>query len=369
MQKLPTGERMQKRGGCEDERCSSCGELLESDDHLFQCPKRPQFRRRLLGTIDKIGPELDPMLYKIMKDGITKFLDGPNIRARSQCINITDDPMSQLQMKRKQTELYANNYHEYSELVQSQQSIGWNNFLRGKLSNQWRIFQRRYEIKNKFDLRQKQKQKNFCTNPYDKKQSLALKKKQKGNVFQRLISKLFLLAKDEMWRQRNLDRHNPKNKTNYSAVIKVDRQIKELYGLRDQVCVDDIDTCYKMSMDDLITSETITKQNWVQRWRNTIMSSVKRAKRDDTGNVTKIWQHFGLTTRPTKTVDRRNINQQKQRFQRSKQNARAEKPINRHSGFTLGQTVRSTSIKGTVKEPKQYEQKRIDDRYGDGWND
>ena len=64
------------------------------------------------------------------------------MRAQSQCINITDQPMSQHQMKRKQTDLYANNYHECSELVQSQQSIGWNNFLRGKLSNQWKIFQR-----------------------------------------------------------------------------------------------------------------------------------------------------------------------------------------------------------------------------------
>ena len=33
--KLPTGKRMKKRGGLEDERCCSCGVLLETDDHLF----------------------------------------------------------------------------------------------------------------------------------------------------------------------------------------------------------------------------------------------------------------------------------------------------------------------------------------------
>ena len=39
MRKLPTGERMQNRGGHEDERCCSCQAPLETDDHLFQCPK------------------------------------------------------------------------------------------------------------------------------------------------------------------------------------------------------------------------------------------------------------------------------------------------------------------------------------------
>merc|ERR1712110_1045027 len=38
LRKLPSGERIQKRGGCEDERCCSCRASLETDDHLFQCP-------------------------------------------------------------------------------------------------------------------------------------------------------------------------------------------------------------------------------------------------------------------------------------------------------------------------------------------
>ena len=45
LKQLSTKERMQKHGGLEDERCCSYRASIETDDHLFQCPKQPQFQR------------------------------------------------------------------------------------------------------------------------------------------------------------------------------------------------------------------------------------------------------------------------------------------------------------------------------------
>ena len=94
--KLPTGERMKNRGGLEDERCCSCGALLETDDHLFQCPKRPQFHRRLLTVVGEMQTILDPTLYYILYDGIYNFITDsneeklnlpPTQKKRSPCIS------------------------------------------------------------------------------------------------------------------------------------------------------------------------------------------------------------------------------------------------------------------------------------------
>ena len=69
---------MQKRGGCEDERHCSCGAPLETDNHLFQCSKRPQFKQRILAAIDNIKPKLDPGLYFILYHGIADYIGGNN---------------------------------------------------------------------------------------------------------------------------------------------------------------------------------------------------------------------------------------------------------------------------------------------------
>ena len=74
LKQLPTGKRMQKRGGFDDERCCSCGALLETDDHLFQCPKRPQFQREILALIEETKPKLAPHLFHILYTGVKEYI-------------------------------------------------------------------------------------------------------------------------------------------------------------------------------------------------------------------------------------------------------------------------------------------------------
>ena len=74
LKNLPTGDRMKRRGELDDERCCSCGAPLETDDHLFQCPKQPQFQRRILALIDELKPKIAPFLHRILYDGIKQYI-------------------------------------------------------------------------------------------------------------------------------------------------------------------------------------------------------------------------------------------------------------------------------------------------------
>ena len=65
---------MKRRGELDDERCCSCGAPLETDDHLFQCPKRPQFQRRILAVIDETKPKIAPFLYRILYNGVKQYI-------------------------------------------------------------------------------------------------------------------------------------------------------------------------------------------------------------------------------------------------------------------------------------------------------
>ena len=65
---------MQKREGYEDEQCCSCGAPLETDDHLFQCPKRPQFKRRILAAITEMQTKLCPSFYYMLYNGVAEYI-------------------------------------------------------------------------------------------------------------------------------------------------------------------------------------------------------------------------------------------------------------------------------------------------------
>ena len=64
-----------------------------------------------------------------------------------------------------------------------------------------------------------------------------------------------------MWEQRKKDRHQPGNKTNHSATIKVDRDIRGLYSMRNQVRVDDVDEFFTKDIDELLEQTIPSKKN------------------------------------------------------------------------------------------------------------
>ena len=69
---------MKKHGSDDPIDCKSCGCHLETDDHLFQCPRRPQFLRRIQSIIDKVRDKLDPCLYHLLKTHLTAYISEDN---------------------------------------------------------------------------------------------------------------------------------------------------------------------------------------------------------------------------------------------------------------------------------------------------
>ena len=69
-----------KKQGCTDPiECKSCGFPIKNSDHLFQCPRRPQFLRRIQSIIDDVQNTLDPKLYHLLKHHLTAYIQGRDL--------------------------------------------------------------------------------------------------------------------------------------------------------------------------------------------------------------------------------------------------------------------------------------------------
>ena len=208
-------------------------------------------------------------------------------------------------------------------LQTEQQEIGWDNLLRSKISKKWKEIQKWHETTNRFQRRQRNvrlrtSSGGYIRNPYDdNKEEKEKKQKKEKDIFQLLIEKFFIIYEEELWQQQNLDRHRPKNKTNYAEIIKTDREVHQLYGFSDEVCPTDKDQFYKVDLDTRISQQLHEKQRWITRWRPAIQSSRKRAKRDTITNTQEIWKYF-VTKRPKN----RTLHTHKKRLKQHKENLR-----------------------------------------------
>lgn len=367
---------MKQRGEVDDERCCSCGAPLETDDHLFQCPKRPQFQRRILALINESKPKLAPFLHQTLYDGVKQYIckytnsnkndddkTNTNNIAKTKKDEDAPDNISSVNFKRVQSKFcitddeiederiteapatkqtYLERIHAIRNEIPSrkrkrlkaakidkrcidrlnitQTEIGWDNLLRGKLAKGWRVCQKEYEkmkTKERKDIRNKMRgEYRNISNPYDKennkKEPKKKKKKQKDkDVFQHLIERIFVIAEEEILIQRNQDRHQPNHKNSYTEVIKVDQEIRKLYGQSDDVRPADREDIYSIDLEQRLSQTMNEKRKWIIRWSAIIRSSIKRYKREVT-TANPIWSYYNCTKEPKTTVDviaqRRNKN-------------------------------------------------------------
>ena len=141
------------------------------------------------------------------------------------------------------------------------------------------------------------------SNPYDKdKEKKEKKKKKSKDVFQDLIEWIFVIAEEELWIQRNLDRHQPSNKSSYTEVIKVDREIRKQYGLYDEVRPADRDGFYSTDIEQRLSQTIHEKRRWIIRWSDTIRSSIKRNKREAAA-ANPIWSDYNCKKEPKVKID------------------------------------------------------------------
>ena len=183
---------MQKRGGYEDERCCSCGAPLETSDHLFQCPKRPQFKRRILAAITEMQTKLCPSLYYILYNGVAEYIGDSSTKTKvlKKTWEIATDRRRQRDNTNTNTTL-----RNFSMLQTEQQEIGWDNLLRGKFSKKWKEIQKWHKTTNRFqrnqrNVRLRMSRGGYIRNPYDDdKEKKEKKQKKEKDIFQSLIKK------------------------------------------------------------------------------------------------------------------------------------------------------------------------------------
>ena len=75
-----------------------------------------------------------------------------------------------------------------------------------------------------------------------------------------------------------------------SAIVKSNRTIKLLYGMRNLVLPDDIDTYFDVDLDTRLNNSLHSKQSWITQWQKSIYASIKRAKQDASLNTGEIWK-------------------------------------------------------------------------------
>ena len=293
---------MNQQSVTDDEQCWSYGDALEDDVHLFQCKARPQFLQQLTNELIKYDQELDLKLLNLLLDGIYNYVNGeiPPLIHTCQVMEQLGPTQNTNNINPYITE-YKKIYGKYHLLLAEQDSIGWDNLLCGKLSKQWRISQTFNEDQRKLancvaqfttndvapDLTTCRASVSTTNVPGDA--SPKTKKKRKANVFQRIISTIFNSA-ETMWNHRNKDRHCRENDTAISEIVKVDITIKLLYGMRDLVLPDDIDTYFDVDLDTRLNNSLRSKQIWITWWQKSIYASIKKAKQNASLNTGKIWK-------------------------------------------------------------------------------
>ena len=57
----------------------SCECLIKNDNHLFQCPRQPQFLRCIQSIINDIRDTLKPKLYHLLKHHLTAYIQGRDL--------------------------------------------------------------------------------------------------------------------------------------------------------------------------------------------------------------------------------------------------------------------------------------------------
>ena len=130
---LPIGRRLHKWTPSYEHRCPSCDQDHETDDHIYQCThiQRKHWRQDLFRDVqDTFGSFLDSDLLAIIKIGLTSFFhDCPP--SFSDRFPPADFPSLQI-------------------LITQQNAIGWDHFVRGKLSKEWS--QAQYRHAKRFNL-------------------------------------------------------------------------------------------------------------------------------------------------------------------------------------------------------------------------
>jgi hypothetical protein len=298
IKKLPTGERIHKRDHFHDKRCASCWHTNEDDDHIFQCIQRRSLRKKIVKQINIMRTTVDPRLCDILQEGLTAYFKGES----------TTNAMLRIRGQE--------GMERYSLLIDEQVVIGWDNILRGKFSQQWKIQQKAYIVRRKLDnpilyARIQRRKKRQADKEKDKDNNKTKKKKNKTEAFHAFFQNIIPIIQ-EMWTDRCIDRNTPvlggRIVAEYDSLSK---KITQLYTMSEMVLPEDELKIFDEPLAIRLEDTNQQLKRWMLRWRPVIDHSMKRVKELALEKSKPIWKHF-TANKPAKTKVSRKINKRRQ---------------------------------------------------------
>jgi hypothetical protein len=211
---------------------------IQTNGHLFQCPSisRQRWRASTTSSLRKRleSNDTNPILISIMLAGLQSyFLDRPLDHSEFSDFDTSYHPL-----------------RPYYSLIKDQESIGWDHFLRGKLSRHWTQLQQDFIWRT------------VPTTHFN------------SDAWLRLIIRLIFTACIDLWTIRNNERHGiDKNCTKKDLhAAQVVRDLRALYNMQPDVLAADRDL-FRDSLEDHLTDNIHTIQQWVLSHRQIIHQS------------------------------------------------------------------------------------------------
>jgi hypothetical protein len=272
--KLPVAGRLHKRTSCYDHLCPTCAAEHEDDDHVYQCQHitRSQWRTSILDKIyDKFNTVLDPDLMAIIRIGLRAYFNdsSPDFSDR-----------------------FPQGYSStpYNDIITQQNDIGWDHFIRGKISKEWQHVQ--YQYAKRYGLIQQSE----------------------GWVLG--LIKLMANSSFQLWELRNQCCHGHNNATRQQSLSEqAHRKIRCLYQLKPLTLPQD-QNLFWHSVDEHLKETVPQLRTWIIHNKKLILHSVQVAKAHvklHTHRIQRFFPRQGAhkstmdTNRPTQAPKRHRI--------------------------------------------------------------
>ena len=246
-QTLPTGHILHRRNPRESPFCPACGSI-ETHTHFITCThhSRTPLKIKLISDLRAHLANLpgDPILRDIALEGINSF------------ITQTDLPPSR----------YPDRYHL---LLTTQSGIGWHNFLRGFVSNEWTRLHHQYL----------------------KTHSLPSTTHQSLTCLPLVLEHLYTI-----WKFRNQQRHSSTSTNHLSELTRqTHTQIKELYQYRTSVLPTD-QHIFHCSLSAHLKESLTSLQAWILNHSHYILQSHHHASQSNITNTRPLTHYFNSIT-------------------------------------------------------------------------
>jgi exonuclease III len=247
----PTGKIAHRNDHTLPHQCPACNEPYEDNIHVIRCgaTSRQNWRQSTLELLQRQDkPGQDPILMDILQDGIRRFFSS------------TVPPNDSQYPPR------------YTQLLQEQADIGWDQLFKARWSTQWNQLQNDY-IQRKQSTTKVGPRHSWTT-----------------SIGRKLLDKWL-----ELWAVRNVERHG--KDAEHQQAIRVQHitaQLGELYSYKNKVCPSDVSLFYADVTEHLQKHTSLSQvEDWISMHCETIRASVALATK------LGIHQNRAITEYPT----------------------------------------------------------------------